>query len=160
MSTTLTPTPRGEQPLDEVLAGIHQGWVHEARCFLEPAVVPGTDFWTRWAAVRYLADDFRDRYNLERGLLKELWRFLEPERADRVSQEGDRVFALRLELDRLGRRRGTAEEMAAGTRRLLDQLVVWLAEIELAAAGITRDRLAPEATELLAHLKSARPNRR
>jgi hypothetical protein len=154
--TTLTPTPRGEQPLDEALRGIHDAWVREARCFLEPAVAPGTDFWTRWAAVRYLADDFRERYNLERGLLVELRPFLEPVTSDRLAQEGDRVFELRLELDRMGRRRGTAAEMAGGTRRLLDQLVIWLAEIELAADGITRESLAPEGAQLLAHLEAAR----
>jgi hypothetical protein len=155
--TTLTPRPRGEQPLDAALQPIHRAWVQQARRFLEPALAPHADFWTRWAAVRYLTDDFREQYRLERALLDELRPFLDAETASELVQGGDRVFRLRLELDRVGRRRGTADEMVVGTRRLLEQLVAWLAEIELAADGLTRDSLPSEAAELLAHLEAGRP---
>lgn len=153
----LNPAPQREQPLDQALRGIHDAWVHEARCFLEPAMAPAADFWTRWATVRYLDDEFRDRYDLERDLLAELRPFLAPVAAERLAREGDRVFQLRLELDRVGRRRGTAAEVADGARALLDQLVLWLAEVEQGTAGLTRDTLAPEATNLLAHLEACRP---
>ena len=153
---TQTPSPQGEQPLAEALRGVHDAWVREARSFLEPAMMPAADFWTRWAVARYLDDEFRDRYDLERGLLAELRPFIAPATAERVAREGDRVFLLRLELDRLGRRRGTAAEVAEGARHLLDQLVLWLAEVEQAAAGLTRDSLAPEGAELLAHLEASR----
>ncbi|HET7471382.1 MAG TPA: hypothetical protein VFJ81_16990, partial [Gemmatimonadales bacterium] len=139
------------------LRGVHDAWVHEARCFLEPAMEPTADFWTRWAAVRYLDDDFRDRYELERGLLAELRPFLGPLTAERLAREGDRLIRLRLELDRIGRRRGTAAEVAGGARALLDQLMRWLAEIEQGVAGLTRDTLAPEGESLLAHMEAARP---
>lgn len=153
-----TPTPtQGEQPLDRALRGVHDAWVHEARCFLEPAMEPAADFWTRWAAVRYLDDDFRDRYELERGLLAELRPFLGPLTAERLAREGDRLIRLRLEVDRIGRRRGTAAEVAGGARALLDQLMRWLAEIEQGVAGLTRDTLAPEGESLLAHMEAARP---
>jgi hypothetical protein len=154
---TLTPTRRGEQPLDEALRGIHDAWVHETRRFLEPAMAPAADFWTRWAAVRYLDDDFREWYNLERGLLAELRPFVAPAVGERLAGEGDRVFQLRLELDRVGRRRGTADEVAAGARALLEQLVLWLTEVEQSAAGLTRDSLAPEGAGLLAHMEAGRP---
>ena len=73
------------------------------------------------------------------------------------AQEGDRVIRLRLELDRIGRRRGTAAEVADGARALLDQLTLWLAEIEQGVAGLTRDTLAPEGGSLLARMETARP---
>lgn len=151
------PTAQGERPLDQTLRGVHDAWVHEARCFLEPAMEPTADFWTRWAAVRYLDDEFRDRYELERGLLAELRPFLAPVTSERLAREGDRVFRLRLELDRVGRRRGTAAEVADGARALLDQLVLWLTMIEQGVVGLTRDTLAPEGAILLAHLEAARP---
>jgi hypothetical protein len=155
MSTPATMSaPRGEEPLDAVLRPIHNTWVGETRRFLEPASEPGADFWTRWAAVRYLSDDFPDRYRRERALVDELRPFLLPDVAERLVREGDRLFRLRLELDRIGRRRGTATEVAAGTRDLLEQLGVWCAEIELAADGLTRDALPAEATDLLAHLEA------
>jgi len=157
-TTTLSPTPRGEQPLDAALQPIHRVWVEQARRFLGPALAPHADFWTRWAAVRYLTDDFREHYRLERALLDELRPFLDADTAERLVQGGDRVFQLRLELDRVGRRRGTADDVAAGTRRLLEQLVVWLAGIELAAGGLTRDSLPSEAAELLGHLEAGRPS--
>jgi hypothetical protein len=152
-----TPAPRAERPLDQALRGVHDAWVHEARCLLEPAMAPAADFWTRWAAVRYLDDVFRDRYDLERGLLAELRPLLAPTVAERLAREGDRVFQLRLELDRLGRRRGTGAEVADGARVLLEQLELWLVMIEQGVAGLTRDRLAPEGASLLAHLEAARP---
>ena len=150
-----TSAPRGDEPLDAVLRPIHNTWVEETRRFLDPAIEPGADVWPRWAAVRYLSDDFRDRYGRERALVDELRSFLRPDLAERLIREGDRLFRLRLELDRIGRRRGTATEVAAGTRDLLEQLAVWCAEIELAAASLTRDSLPAEAADLLAHLEAA-----
>jgi len=149
-----TSVPRGEESLDAVLHPIHDAWVGEAHRFLDPAAEPDADFWTRWAAVRYLSDDFRDRYRLERALVDELRPFLRLDVADRLVREGDRLFRLRLELDRIGRRRGTAAEVAAGTRDLLEQLGVWCAEIELAVNGLTCDALPAEAIDLLAHLEA------
>lgn len=147
--------PHSAEPLDAVLRPIHTTWVEETRRFLDPAIEPGADFWTRWGAIRYLFDDFRSRYRLERALVDELGPLLRLDVAERLVREGDRLFRLRLELDRIGRRRGTAAEVAAVTRDLLEQLGVWCAEIELAAAGVTRDALPADATDLLGHLEAA-----
>jgi hypothetical protein len=155
MCTPATTSALREEPLDAVLRPIHNTWVEETRRFLDPAIEPRADFWTRWAAVRYLFDDFRDWYRRERALVDELRPFFRLDVAERLAREGDRLFRLRLELDRIGRRRGTAAEFAAGTRDLLEQLGVWCAEIELAADGLTRDALPAEATDLLAHLEAA-----
>jgi hypothetical protein len=141
-----TSPPRSEEPLDTVLRSIHNAWIEETRRFLDPAIEAG--------AVRYLSDDFRSRYRRERALVDELRRFLRSDMAERLVREGDRLFRLRLELDRIGRRRGTAAEVAAGTLDLLEQLGVWCTKIELAAAGLTRDALPAEASDLLAHLEA------
>ena len=79
-----TSAPRGEEPLEAVLRPIHNTWVEETHRFLDPAAEPGADFWTRWAAVRYLSDDFRDRYRLERAQLAELRPFHRPDVAERL----------------------------------------------------------------------------
>jgi hypothetical protein len=153
-AATMPSAPSDEETLDATLRPIHDAWVKEARCFLEPALEPGTDFWTRWAAVRYIADDFQEQYHRERALVDELRPFLRPDVAERLQSEGDRVFRLRLELDRMGRRRVTAAEFAGATRALLDRLGVWCAEIELATGGITGDTLPAEGAELLTQLEA------
>jgi hypothetical protein len=155
MSTpTVMPLLRAEESLDAVLRSIHNAWIQDARRFLEPAQQPGADFWARWAAVRYLADDFREHCRLERALVDELRPFVAEEEAARLVHESDRVLRLRLELDRIGRRRGSEAEVAAGTRDLLEELGVWCAEMELAGRGIGRGALPAEGAELLAHLEA------
>jgi hypothetical protein len=158
--TKPTPAARNEQPLDTVLRPIHEAWVREARRFLDPSLDPAADFWTRWGAIRYLSDHFGAQYRLERALVDELRPFLPPDVGGRLVQEGDLLARRRLELDRIGRRRGTAEEMAAGTRELVEQLGLWLASIELAAADIHYGDLPAEATDLLGHLEANRPAER
>jgi hypothetical protein len=151
---------RDDESLDAVLRPSHAVWLEAAHCFLEPALEPAADVWTRWAAVRYLADDFRDRCGWESGLLDELRPFLSPAVSARLLEAGDRLFRRRLELDRIGRRRGTAAEFAAGTRELLEQLGGWCGEIERAAAGITRAALPAEGAALLGHLEASLPHHR
>jgi hypothetical protein len=151
--------PHNTEPLDAALRRVHAAWTDEARRFLEPALAPGTDFYTRWAAVRYLDDDFREHYRRERALVDELRPFLQPEEWDRLVRSGERLLRSRLELDRIGRRRGTATEFAAGGRDLLEQLAVWCAEIEVAARPVTRDDLPAEGADLLTHLEALLPTR-
>jgi len=153
-AATMAPVPRADQPLDAVLGPIHEDWLAEAHRLLEPAMAPASDFWARWVAVRYICDDFQTRYQRERALLDELRPFLPPDTAERLRVDGDRVFQLRLQLDRIGRRRGTATEFATGAQALLEQLGAWCAAIELAAAGIARGILPIEAAELLGHLET------
>ena len=119
------------------LPGFHRLWITEARRFLAPALESGADFWTRWAAVRYLSDDFRERHAMELVLMHRLRPVLAEDVAARLVTGGDGVFHLRLEADRIGRRRGTAKEFAEGVAALLERLETWLAEIERAAAELT-----------------------
>ncbi len=157
MTAALMTSAPGEDSLDSVLRPIHNAWIAEARCFLEPTLDPGADFWTRWGAVRYLSDTFRDRVRQERALVQELPPFLPPEVSERLERGSELVVRSRLELDRIGRRRGTAAEVARGARQLLTQLGEWCAEIELAAAAVAREALAAEGIALLARLEAAIP---
>ena len=145
----------GEQPLEAALRPIHEGWLEDARRYLDPALNPGAEFWTRWAAVRYLNDEFLDQFEWERALVDELRVFLAEDACERLRQAGARLARLRLEVDRIGRRRGTAAEVAATSRDLLEQLALWCAEIEAAAGAIPRESLTMEGATLLAHLETA-----
>ena len=156
---TTTTTTHGEQSLDAVLRPIHRAWIDEARRYLVPVLEPEADFWARWTAVRYLADDFREHYRYTRSLIDNLSRFLEPEQAARLQRSGDRLLRLRLEVDRIGRRRGTAVEAARATHDLLTRLELWCVEIETSTTSVTANQLPEQAADLLAHLEAtlARP---
>lgn len=156
-NATITRAVHGEQSLDEVLHAIHRAWLDEARRYLVPVLDPGADFWTRWAAVRYLADNFRERYRWERALVDDLRSLLEPGQAERLQRLGDRLLQLRLEVDRIGRRRGTAAEAAPAVRELLEHVELWCSEIELGTSGLTREVLPAEASALLARLEAILP---
>ena len=152
----VTATPRmPEESLDDTLRPIHRAWLEEARCLLEPSLDPGADFWTRWAAIRYLADDFREQFRLEHGLVNELCPFLPAEASERLLRGGDRILHLRLELERTQRRgrRVVTSELAIRTRDLLEQLGVWCAEIEAAAEEVGPDDLPADAALLIDQLR-------
>ena len=153
----VTLAPRiPQESLDETLRPIHRAWLEEARCLLEPALETGADFWTRWAAIRYLSDDFREQFRLEHGLVNELCPFLPAEASGRLLRGGDRVLHLRLELERIQRlgRRVVMSELSIATRDLLEQLGVWLAEIEAAAEDLQPDDLSADVALLIDQLRS------
>ena len=150
--TTLLPISPAEPSLVSLLLPSHEEWVREARGLLEPALDPDADFWTRWAAACYLSDGFEARYRLERTLVDQLHDRAPGQFGGRLTREGDLLALRRLELERLGRRRATAAEMAAGTGELLEQLGIWLASIELAAAGLRSADLPAEAPEIMDEL--------
>jgi hypothetical protein len=152
----VTATPRiPQESLEDTLRPIHRAWLEEARCLLEPALDAGADFWTRWAAIRYLSDDFREQFRLEHGLVNELCPFLPAEASERLLRGGDRILHLRLELERLQRRgrRVVTSELAIATRDLLEQLGVWCGEIEAAAEDVRPDELRADAALLIDQLR-------
>lgn len=145
-----------EAGLDDVLGPLHEVWVEEARCFLDPASCSSAPFWDRWSVVRYLNDQFPARFTLEHALIQELRPFIERHHADALEAGAERLARLRLGLDRLGRRRGTATEFAPMVEELLLALELWCAEIELAVRGLRREDLTEEGSRLLAHLETVR----
>jgi hypothetical protein len=154
MPNATRATPRSDATLNAALRPVHRAWLNEARRYLVPVAEPNADFWTLWGAVRYFDDNFRAWYRHERGLVEGLRPFLEPAQIERLQRSGEHLVRLRLEVDRIGRRRGPAEEAAAAARELLSQLELWCAEIEIAASELVVGALQPEAADRLTHLEA------
>ena len=70
-----------------------------------------------------------------------------------LTRDGERIGRLQCELDRVGRRRGTAHTVSVISRRLLHLLRSWCADIEAAAGRIPRGLLPPEGNRLVADLE-------
>lgn len=139
----------GGGSLAPTLRAAHEIWLREANRFLLPVSMREAQFWSRWTAVRFLADHFAAQYRRERALLNELHSFLAPDTAQRLTADGDRIARLHEELDRVGRRRGTAHTVSVLSQRLLHLLRSWCADIEAAAGSIERDVLTPEGKQLV-----------
>jgi hypothetical protein len=144
-----------DETLSAMLSPAHDVWIEEARQFILPATFADTPFWERWSAVRYLNDQFLERFNAERMLLAELGPFVTTRETELFAVGGERVAELRLALDRVGRRRGTAVEFAIFAAAFLKALELWCAEIELATAYVQSDALPAEARRILGHLVTA-----
>ena len=139
--------------LAPVLRAAHRIWIRETNRFLLPVIVREAPFWDRWTAVRYLADQFMGQYHRERALVDEVRPFLPPDIAERLTHDGERIGRLQCELDRVGRRRGTAHMVSVVSRELLQLLRAWCADIEEAAGRIPRGLLPEEGNRLIADLE-------
>ena len=139
--------------LAPTLRAAHEIWLREANRFLLPVSMREAQFWSRWTAVRFMADQFTTQYRRERALLKELHPFLPHDTAERLNEDGDVIARLHEELDRVGRRRGTAHTVSVLSHRLLHLLRSWCADIEAAAGSIQRDVLTPEGKQLILDLE-------
>lgn len=146
--------PEGVASLDAVLSPMHDGWVEEVRRFLVPATTPDAPFWDRWSAVRYLNDQFLAHFTMQRTLLAELRPLIQPQHLDGIEAGTERVARLRLGLDRIGRRRGTAAEFALMADELLAALDLWCTEIELAVRHVDAEHLPEEGARIVALLES------
>ena len=144
---------RAGETLAPTLSAAHEIWVREADRHLLPVATQEEPFWTRWTTVRYLADQFMAQYRRECALLLELHCFLPPDVAERLTLDGERIGGLVADLDRVGRRRGSAHTVSVLSRRLLDAVRAWCADIEAAAGSVRLDLLTPEAREPLLDLE-------
>jgi hypothetical protein len=138
-----------EERLDAVLAPAHDAWVEEARQVLSPALKAGAESWERWPAVRWLNERFLQRFLTERAWLNELRPMLSRREEEMLTDGEDRIARLRLELDRLARRRGSAADFAAMAREFLGALELWCAEHELAVQRIQYQALSHHAQRVL-----------
>ncbi|HEY8259320.1 MAG TPA: hypothetical protein VIG08_16805 [Gemmatimonadales bacterium] len=152
MSATLQRPTTYEETVDSVLAPVHDRWLEEIRHVTRPAMYAGAGFWDRWTATRYLADQFQDHFRLEQALLASLGGLIPVHDARRLRGQADALNRLLLELDRAGRRRGTGATVAEEARRLIDEVAVWCAELELATSGLRPDQLPLEASQSLDHV--------
>jgi hypothetical protein len=145
--------PQKDETLAPVLRAAHEIWIRETNSFLLPIIVREAPFWDRWTTVRYMADQFLGQYRREGALVGELRPFLPPDIVDSLTRDGERIGRLQCELDRVGRRRGTAHAVSVISRRLLHLLRSWCADIEAAAGRIPRGLLPPEGNRLVADLE-------
>jgi hypothetical protein len=144
-----------DETLDAVLAPSHDGWIEEARQLLAAAAAPGAPEWERWPVVRWLNERFLRRFLAERALLNELRPHLTVREDEMVGTGEDRIAQLRLELDRLARRRGSTAEFTALAAGFMQALEMWCAEIELAARRIHCRYLSRDARRLLEAVEAA-----
>ena len=152
MRVDIAPAVRAleaEETLNVVLGPSHDAWLAEARQLLVPAALPTAPFWDRWPVVCYLNDRFPGRLRTERALVSSLRAFVTADEVDALEAEGDRVFRLHLQLDRISRRSGTAAEFATTTAELLDVLELWCLDVERIGRQVRRDELPEEALQLL-----------
>jgi hypothetical protein len=151
---TSTRSKQSEHSLDAVLTPIHQAWLEETRRYLVPVLDSHADFWTRWAAVRYLADEFRGWYRREKALVDSMCPSLPTRQAEELQRAADLLARMRLEADRIGRRRGTSAQAAEAARDLLGQVERWCREIEASAASLRADSYPAAVAALLAHVEA------
>jgi len=141
------------QVLEPTLSAAHEVWIHEASSYLLPVIAPEAGFWERWTAARFLADQFLAQFERERALLDELRPLLPPEVVERLDRQARRIAERLEQLDRIGRRRGTARTVAVAARALLQELKTWCAELESTAGRLSPDVLTEQASRLLADLE-------
>ncbi len=154
MSVTLS-VPRAGATAGAILADTHEGWMCRVADTLRPVLDESADFWSRWAAARYLDDRFAHRFRLERRLLQALAPLLEPGRAETLAEVAAHVERTALELTAAGRYRETRPLVARLARRLIDGLALWCVEVELATAEVDPVELPEHAATLLSRLRAA-----
>lgn len=157
MSATIAPSMYHlptDETVDMVLAPTHDAWVEEARQLLAPASAPDAGTWERWPVVRWLNERFVHRFLAERALLNELRPLLTVREEEMVDAGEDRIVRLRLGLDRIARRRGSAGEFSAMAEEFLRSLETWCAGTELAAHRIRCRYLTRDARRVLEEVES------
>jgi hypothetical protein len=157
MSATIPVTleARAEDMLETVLSPIHDRWIEQVDQLLAPAMEPQAGFWERWGAVRYLIDQFEDRFRLECALVDSLAGWLTRTEFVRLATIRAELEHTRTDLIALGRRRGTAVLVAAFARDVLKQAELWCAQLEFATRNLRQCELRPESKRLVEQLETA-----
>jgi hypothetical protein len=152
--TTISPAVRTAATVGEVIGAVHEIWMEQVATFVTPALSEDSDFWTRWSVARFLSDQFRDRFRLERALLDSLGVLVPLEATQALAEVGARLERTGEELAIVARRRATGLLTARLARRFIDQLALWYVEVELATDQIETVDLAPESGRLLTGLQA------
>jgi hypothetical protein len=143
-------------PVGALLAPVHARWLDEVRRNVMPACHPRAVFWSRWSAVRYLADRFARDFALEGELLDAVIGGLDPGVAARLVKGREILEELWRDLDRIGRRRGTGAATAAMAGAFLLTLARWCTELEAALSTVHLDDLTPQAAALVHRMRQVR----
>jgi len=157
MTATLTmPVEQvASEQVTTTLARVHDQWVERIGEMLAPAARQTSSFWDRWAAVRYLGDQFEDRFRMECELAECLSSRLSPTHRARLAAARTGLDRTRAALMEAGRRQGGVSQVVLLARRLLDQVRRWCVTFELVATGLDRDDLPPRGREMLGRLRTA-----
>jgi hypothetical protein len=147
------PKTTVEETLDPILVTTHDRWMADADQALRPVMECDVTFSQRWAAVRYVRDEFAERLQLEQELIDELHSLIHSEARERLSIQADRVKRLAQDLDSLAHQSGATREVARTARALLDALRLWYAEIEFAVGPTDLADVSPSVNRLLAQWK-------
>ncbi|HVK00802.1 MAG TPA: hypothetical protein VM365_08040 [Gemmatimonadales bacterium] len=153
--TTMSPTVRTATTVGDVLATVHETWMEQVATNLAPALSDEADFWSRWAVVRFLSDQFGDRFHLECALLDELDPLLPVQVTGTLASARAGLEHTMADLMITGRRRATGLLTARLARRFIDQLALWCVELEIATGRIDTADLPPEPSRLLTSLQAA-----
>jgi hypothetical protein len=145
--------PPGAVPA--ILARIHRHWLAQVAQVLEPAIEAGASFWERWAAARFLCDQFEGRYRLECELMESLAPLLPAHEVTQLEAERETVERLRATLIAAGRRQLGGPLVSSLSRVLLRQLRQWCGRLEVAAQGLMFEELPPDARTHLSRLDIA-----
>ncbi len=136
------------------LTAFNGRWLDEVRQHLSPACDPHAGFWDRWAAVRYLADQFEEPRRRAGDLLEALTDHLDKGTAGRLVDDLQAIDDLRADFDQIGRERGTAIAAAAIACSLLATLQRWCTALEHAVRTVGQEN-PTRVREALARLASA-----
>lgn len=153
--TVMATATRSTRSVGARLGEVHENWMRTVAGRLQPALDESADFWSRWAAVRFLDDRFSHRFGLERRLVQALVSRVEPGVMERLDAAGAEVERTASELNAAGRYRETAPLVAQLARRLIDGLALWCVEVELATAEVDPSELPEHAATLLSRLRAA-----
>ena len=152
--TASTATPTTTRSVGTVLEPVHDHWACQVRFFLDPATDIRAGFSDRWGAVRFLGDQFAERFQLEGALVDELRPWLAPESGARLSAARADVERTAGALMAIGGRRGVAMLTAGLVQRLLAELGRWWGQLESATAHLDQEELPPRARRLLRQLQA------
>lgn len=137
------------------LAQVQERWISIVARVLAPATMARAGFWERWAAVRFLSDQFTNVCRLEGSLVERLAPLLDAGELAGLREGLGRIERLRQELDTAGRRRGTAPVVAGLSLQLLLEVQRWSRALEQAAAAIPPADIPSDARELLDRIATA-----
>jgi hypothetical protein len=147
---------QGSAPtVSSTLRDIHRQWMNETWQWIAPALSPRADFWNGWSAVRYINDQFHRQYRRQRSFVTAILPLLQPADAVQLRTGTEALERTRRHLDRVGRRQGMTEVVAALSGQFLDLLGAWFAEIQRVTEELTRDELPLQGRRALRQLEAA-----
>jgi hypothetical protein len=142
-------TATGVEPLDGLLAAIHDRWVPRLAGLLSPAMAPRSRFWERWEVTRRFADEFQHWLQMEFAVAESLDGLLAPEARVRLATLQAALARTGTDLMSPAGHQWRPEPLALLSRRLLELTRYWCVELELVTRGFTADDLSQPCRAML-----------